>query len=191
MGREEITDALIATRARVDSRRIEDGTVTDADFVLISRAAHALKAAPIFIFDEADSSVLQFRANARRAVNEYGCRLIVLDYLQLVNGTGDEDRREQEVAAVSRNAKLAAKELSVPIIVLSQLNDKGATRESKAIQQDLDKLIVIEHEDPEAEGDSKAFIKVKLSRGGPKGSVPVMWRPAITCFDPLALDHHE
>ena len=109
----------------------------------------------------------------------------MLDYLQLVGGSGHEEKRHEAVAAVSRNVKLAAKELAIPIIVLSQLNKDGATRESMAIQQDLDKLIVIEHEDPAAEGDGKAFIKVKLQRGGPKGSVPVMWQPAITRFDPL------
>lgn len=188
MSREEITDALISTRARVDSRRIENGTITEADFLSITQAANALKNKSIYVFDEADSSVLQFRANARRAVREFGCHLIVLDYLQLVNGTGSEEKRHEAVAAVSRNVKLAAKELGVPIIVLSQLNKDGATRESMAIQQDLDRLIVIEHENPEAEGDGKAWIKVKLSRGGPKGSVPVMWRPAITCFDPLGHD---
>ena len=164
------------------------GTITEQDFQAITRVARALRSAPIFVFDEADSSVLQFRANARRAAREFGCKLIVLDYLQLVGGSGGEDRREQEVAAVSRNMKLAAKELGIPIIVLSQLNKDGATRESRAIQQDLDKLIVIEHEDPDAEGDGKAWIKVKLQRGGAKGSVPVMWRPAITRFDPLATE---
>ncbi len=186
MSRDEITDALIATRARVDSRRIEDGTCSEADFANIGRAATLLARAPIFIFDEADSSVLQFRANVRRAVREHGCRLIVLDYLQLVAGSDDSESREQAVSEVGRNAKLAAKELDVPIIVLSQLNKDGVTQYARAIQQHLDKLIHIEHENPEAEGDGKAFIKVKLQRGGPKGTVPVMWRPAITRFDPLA-----
>lgn len=188
MSREEITDALIATRARVDSRRIEDGLISETDFANITRAAEVLAQAPIFIFDEADSSVLQFRANARRAVQEHGCGLIVLDYLQLIGGGGGrrERSREEDVSEVGRNVKLAAKELNIPIIVLSQLNADGYTQYARAIQQHLDKFIVIEHENPEAEGDGKAWIRLKLSRGGPKGSVLTMWRPAITRFDALA-----
>ena len=147
-----------------------------------------LAAAPIFIFDEADASVLQFRANARRAVREHGCRLIVLDYLQLVAGSERTESREQAVSEVARHAKLAAKELAVPIIVLSQLNAEGVTQYARAVQQHLDTLIVIEHENPDAEGDGKAWIKVKLQRGGPKGTVPVMWRPAFTRFDALAAE---
>ena len=188
MGREEITDALIATRARVPGNRIADGMFAEGDFPKVSRAVKDLADAPIIVFDEADSSVLQFRANARRAVRELGCGLIIVDYLQLMGG-GNEDNRERAIAAVSRNIKLAAKELEIPIIVLSQLNKSGDTRESMSIQQDLDRLIIIEHEKTEDDAEEgKAWIKVKLSRGGPKGSAPVTWRPSITRFDPLAGD---
>lgn len=186
MGQEEVDDCMIASLARVDLQRLDSGTISEAEFNRIGHAVGKLADTKTFVFDEAHVTLPQYRANLRRAVQEFGAELIVVDYLQLVAGQGDETSREREVASVSRTTKLMAKELNVPIVILCQLNDQNDPRESRAIKMDLDKFIVIEHEDPEAEGDGKAWLNVKLQRGGAKGKVPVMWRPAITRFDALA-----
>lgn len=179
----EIMDALLCTQASVNSKRISDGMISEGDFPRIVSASQEIGNSPLFVCDEADMTDLQFRARARQMVTQLGIKLIVVDYLQLLTAAGNHPKRYEAIVQISRNLKSCAKELDVPILVLSQLNDDGATRDSRTIQMDADKLIVIEHDDQESEDGGKAWLRLKLHRGGPKGSVPVTWRPSVTKFE--------
>ncbi len=187
MSREEIVDAMLLSSAQVDIADVNDGQTSEAGFNRLHASASKLAQAPIYIFDESFSTLAQYKANLRRAVKEYGVKLAMVDYLQLIAGDGDDKSREREVAAVSRATKQMAKELHIPILILCQLNEDGKTRESRAIQQDADKLIVIKHENPENEDGGTAWLDIKLSRSGAKGPVPVIWRPTFTRFDNAAI----
>jgi replicative DNA helicase len=131
-------------------------------------------------------SPLQFRAAARKLQAQHKCKLLIVDYLQLMDpgGSGDESR-ERQVAACSRTIKSTAMELGIPIVVLAQLNDWGRSRESRAIEQDSDLFVVIE-EDKDSLDPEDMFIRIKLGRGCPKTKIPVAFRGNYVKFEPRA-----
>src|SRR5438045_2498117 len=150
MTAESLVLRMLCSRSRVNLRNIRDGFLAERDFPKLTGAAGKLANAPLFIDDSSALSILQLRAKARRMHQQYGIKLFVIDYLQLIHSTARRaENRQQEIADISSGIKSLAKELNVPVIVLSQLNreverEKGRTprlsdlRESGAIEQDAD-----------------------------------------------------
>src|SRR5437763_15804645 len=141
---------MLCSRSRVNLRNVRDGFLAERDFPKLTGAAGKLAGAPLFIDDSSGLSILQMLAKARRMYQQYGIKLFVIDYLQLVHSTARRaENRQQEIADISSGIKALAKELNVPVIVLSQLNreverEQGRAprlsdlRESGSIEQDAD-----------------------------------------------------
>ncbi len=192
MTAESLVLRILCSRSRVNLRNIREGFLAERDFPKLTGSAGKLAKAPLFIDDSSGLSILQFRAKARRMYQQHGIRLFVIDYLQLLHSTSRRaDNRQQEIADISSGIKALAKELNVPIIVLSQLNrdlerEKGRPprlsdlRESGAIEQDADVVGLLykptrqgEDEEPANEpGDSEAAavnLLIAKQRNGPAG----------------------
>ncbi|MGB5546099.1 MAG: replicative DNA helicase, partial [Polyangiales bacterium] len=153
MSREEIVSRMLCSTGRIDSQRLRTGRLNDTDFTKLQTAANVLYKKPVFVDDSPGLTVTEIRAKARRMRRRPGLSLIVVDYLQLMQGSGGENR-QQEIAEISRSLKSLARELEVPVIACSQLNrsleareDKrprlGDLRESGAIEQDADVVVFI------------------------------------------------
>ena len=150
MTAESLVLRMLCSRSRVNLRNVRDGFLAERDFPKLTSSAGKLANAPLFIDDSSGLSILQLRAKARRMFQQYGIKLFVIDYLQLVHSTSRKaENRQQEIADISGGIKALAKELNVPVIVLSQLNrevekEKGRAprlsdlRESGSIEQDAD-----------------------------------------------------
>src|SRR6266516_4793763 len=159
---------MLCSRSRVKLRNVREGFLAERDFPKLTGAASKLSGAPLYIDDSSGLSILQLRAKARRMFQQYGIKLFVIDYLQLVHSTARRaENRQQEIADISSGIKALAKELNVPVIVLSQLNreverEKGRPprlsdlRESGAIEQDADLVGLLYRavkEDDDSEND--------------------------------------
>src|SRR2546428_13634078 len=150
MTAESLVLRILCSRSRVNLRNIREGFLAERDFPKLTGAAGKLASAPLFIDDSSALSILQLRAKARRMFQQYGIKLFVIDYLQLLHSTARRaENRQQEIADISSGIKALAKELNVPIIVLSQFNRElerennskprlSDLRESGAIEQDAD-----------------------------------------------------
>jgi replicative DNA helicase len=121
---------------------------------------------------------LQFRAAARKLVAQHGAGLIVLDYAQLMAPGSRDDSRERQVAEISRTVKTTAAELGIPIIMLSQLNENGRSRESRAIEQDANIFAILEEE------GGNHFLNIKLARDCARARIPLTFRREFTRFEP-------
>ena len=208
MSAESLVLRLLCSRARVNLRNIRDGFLAERDFPKLTGAAGKLAGAPLFIDDSAGLSILQLRAKARRMFQQFGIKLFIIDYLQLVNSTSRRaENRQQEIADISNGIKALAKELDVPIIVLAQLNrdmekEKGRVprmsdlRESGAIEQDADLvgLLYKPSKDTDAEEGAaqqpQEAVPVNLliakQRNGPTGDVCLTFLKSITRFENAA-----
>lgn len=189
MSHDQLIDRLIAAEAGVDLWRLRTGRLSNEgeenDFTKIQEALGILSEAPIFIDDSASSNVLQMRTMARRLQAEHGLGLLIIDYLQLMQGTGTNEGRTQEVSEISRSLKNLARELNVPILAISQLSRAPEARpdqmprlsdlrESGSIEQDSDVVLFIYREDKvkkETERKNIADIVIAKHRNGPTGRV--------------------
>ena len=189
MTKEQLAFRLLCMEARVDAQKIRKGYVEKAEIQKLTDAAGRLSKAPIFIDDTPAISILELKAKARRIVKDEDVKLIVVDYLQLVQGPKDVDNRQQEISAISRSLKALAKELNITVLALSQLSraveqrsDKrpqlSDLRESGAIEQDADTVLFIyrpemgrrEEEVPEEERNIAEII-IGKQRNGPLGTI--------------------
>jgi replicative DNA helicase len=208
MTAESLVLRMLCSRARVNMRNIRDGFLAERDFPKLTGAAGKLATAPLYIDDTAGLSILQLRAKARRMHQQYGIKMVVIDYLQLCNGGQSRvENRQQEVAQISNGVKALAKELNVPVIVLSQLNrelekDKSRKprlsdlRESGAIEQDADLIALLykpdEGKDDEDGGqtqDQEALpvnLLIAKQRNGPTGDVHLTFFKGYTRFESAA-----
>ena len=184
MSKEQVAMRMLCSEAEVDANRVRSGHFSKEDWIRIIGAAARLSAAEIYI-DDSDNTVLEVRSKSRRLKGEHGLGLIVIDYLQLMGGTKGRgmDNREREIAEISRALKALAKELSVPVMALSQLNrgvesrtDKHPTlsdlRESGAIEQDADVILFLyrdEYYNPESPHKGVAELHIAKQRNGPAG----------------------
>jgi replicative DNA helicase len=189
MGRKELMSRLGSAEARVALHHIRSGTVTDEDWTRLARRLPDITAAPLYIDDGGELTLMNVCIKARRLKQRNGLRLIVVDYLQLMqSGSGRRgENRQQEVADMSRRLKLLAKELDVPVIALSQLNrgseqrqDKKPVlsdlRESGAIEQDADMVILVHRDDAydrESPRGGEADLMVVKHRNGPLATITV------------------
>jgi replicative DNA helicase len=206
MSSESLVLRMLCSRARVNLRNIREGFFSERDFPKITSAAGKLAAAPLYIDDTAGLSILQLRAKARRMWQQYGVKLFVIDYLQLLHSTARRaENRQQEIADISNGVKALAKELDVPIIVLSQLNrdlekDKNRKprmsdlRESGAIEQDADLIGLLYKpnagDDDDGPSIEQEAVPVNLliakQRNGPTGDVNLTFLKTYTRFESAA-----
>ena len=207
MTSESLVLRMLCSRSRVNMRNIRDGFLAERDFPKLTGAAGKLASAPLYIDDSSGLSVLQFRAKARRMHQQHGIKLFVIDYLQLLHSTARRaENRQQEIADISNGIKSLAKELNVPVIVLSQLNrelekDKNRKprmsdlRESGSIEQDADLIGLLYRPssgDEEESGSSAPEDSVPVNlliakqRNGPTGDVNLTFCKSFTRFEDAA-----
>ncbi|MFF2653581.1 replicative DNA helicase [Streptomyces sp. NPDC058045] len=188
MGRDEINMRLLSAQARVGLQRMRSGTLTEDDWNRLAGHRQALSDAPLFVDDSANLTLMEIRSKARRVKQRHGLDLVVVDYLQLLTHGGRRpESRQQEVADMSRSLKLLAKELAVPVVALSQLNrgpeqrtDKkpmlSDLRESGAVEQDSDVVILLHREDAydkESPRAGEADLLIAKHRNGPTAILTV------------------
>jgi replicative DNA helicase len=202
MSKEQLAQRMLCMEARIDSSKIRGGFLTDSDWPKLTQTCGDLSEAPIFVDDTPAMNILEMRAKARRLQKEHGLGLIVVDYLQLMRGTHSVDSREREISEISRSLKALAKELSVPIIALSQLNRMvenrkppkpilADLRESGAIEQDADLILFLFREevyDRETVNKGIAEVIIGKQRNGPIGDVRLAFLGPFTRFENLARD---
>jgi replicative DNA helicase len=188
MGRGEITTRLLSAEARVLLSHLRTGQMTDDDWNRLARKMGEIAEAPLFIDDSPNLSMMEIRAKARRLKQRHDLKLVVVDYLQLMSSPRRVENRQQEVSEISRSLKLLAKELEIPVIAISQLNrgpeqraDKrpqmSDLRESGALEQDADLVILLHREDlyeRESPRAGEADLIVAKHRNGPTKDVVVL-----------------
>lgn len=209
MGADQLAMRLIWSVSRVDHKKVRDGFVSNDEKRRIIDAAKQIKEAPIFIDDSGQITILQLRAKARRVHREHKVGLIVIDYLQLISGTDSRIAREQQISEISRGIKSLAKELNVPIIVLSQLNRESEKesrdprlsdlRESGSIEQDADVVFLLHRPrkgKAKEEKDShftdeveKIELIIAKQRNGPVGVVPLSFIRRFTRYENFMPEH--
>jgi len=200
----QLVTRMICSEARVDMSRVRNGQLTDRDFQRLADTAGRMSEAKIFIDDHADMTVMELRSRARRLMAEHDLGLIVIDYLQLMSGHSagrfGSENRQQEISSISRGLKALARELDVPVLVLSQLSRAVESRpnkrpmlsdlrESGAIEQDADLVMFIyrdEYYDPNSEKQGIAEILIGKQRNGPVGAVELQFHSSHVRFNDLA-----
>jgi replicative DNA helicase len=204
MSKEQLFLRMLTSEARVDAHRFRGGYLGEQDYDRIAGALSKLHELKVFIDDTPSAGILEMRAKSRRLKLEHGLDMLVVDYLQLMQGRGRFENRQQEMASISRALKILAKELNIPILALSQLSrapeargdhrpQLSDLRESGALEQDADVVMFIYREDmygapeernPEAEGTAKVIIGKQ--RNGPTGDVDLAFLKQYTRFENLA-----
>ncbi|MHB1503158.1 MAG: replicative DNA helicase [Acidimicrobiales bacterium] len=196
----ELTQRLLCSEARVDATRMRNGRLLESDWPKISDAIGRLGDAPIYIDDNPNLTVMDIRAKARRLKSREGLGLVVVDYLQLMTGRHTTENRQVEISEISRGLKVLARELSVPVIALSQLSrnlemraDKRPVladlRESGAIEQDADVVLFIYRDEvynPESADRGSAEIIIAKHRNGPTGVTQLAFVDHHTRFANMA-----
>ena len=204
MSKEQLALRMLCSEARVDAQRVRTGFLSEKDWNRLIMAADPLAEALIFIDDTPALPILEMRAKARRLQSEHGLGLVVVDYLQLMRGRSNVERREQEISEISRSLKAMAKELKIPVIALSQLNRKvedrpnkrpqmSDLRESGAIEQDADVIAFIYRDEVYNKAEDnpnrgKAEIIVGKQRNGPTGVVHLAFVAHLSTFANLSYE---
>ena len=205
MSKEQVGNRILCSEAMVDSNKVRTGKIEEEEWVKLATASGRLSEAPIYIDDTPGITVTEIRAKCRKLKMEKGIGLVVIDYLQLVQGSGKKNSsREQEISEISRSLKILAKELEVPVIALSQLSRAAEQRkedhrpmlsdlrESGAIEQDADIVIFLYRDDYYNENSEKknvAEVILAKHRGGSTGTVELAWLGNYTKF--ANLDTHR
>jgi len=206
MSKEQLVDRMLADAAGVDAWNIRTGNLSDSDFEKISQAMGEMAEAPIYIDDTPGVTVLEMRTKARRQAHIHPLGLIIVDYLQLMQGSGrDNGNRVQEVSEISRGLKLIARELNVPVIALSQLSRSVESRspqipqlsdlrESGSIEQDADIVAFIYREayyNPDTDRENITDLILAKHRNGPTGRVELYFHPERLRFMSLDKKHGD
>jgi replicative DNA helicase len=199
MSKSEITMRLLSAEARITLTKIRNGGLTDDDWGKLARRMGEVAEAPLFLDDSPNMTMMEIRAKARRLRQRHELSLVVVDYLQLMTSPKRVENRQQEVAEMSRSLKLLAKELGVPVVAISQLN-RGAEqrsdkrpqlsdlRESGAIEQDADLVILLHREDMYEKESPRAGVAdliVAKHRNGPTADLEVSSRLHYSCFSDM------
>jgi replicative DNA helicase len=204
MSKQQLSMRMVCAEARIDSSQVRRGFVDDHEWTQLMNGADRLYDLPILVDDAPNVSVLDIRARLRRLQMNGGLGMVVIDYLQLIAPSRRKDSRNQEVSDISRDLKILAKELGVPVIALSQLSrsieqrgDKlpvlSDLRDSGAIEQDADVVMLIYRGDmyrPGEDTDPSTKLIVAKHRNGPTGEVPLAFQATYARFDPLAHGYH-
>ncbi|NMA82404.1 MAG: replicative DNA helicase [Epulopiscium sp.] len=196
MSKDQLVNRMLCGEAMVDAQKLRTGNLEQEDWVKIARAMGPLSEAPIYIDDTPGITVTEMRAKCRRLKLEKGLDLIMIDYLQLMSGTGRGDSRQQEISEISRSLKALAREMQAPVIALSQLSRACESRadhrpmlsdlrESGAIEQDADVVMFLyrdEYYHPDTEAKNQAELIIAKQRNGPTGTVDLVWLGQYTKF---------
>lgn len=199
MSKEQLTTRILSSEAMIDSNKLKTGKMEEEDWIKLSEGLEPLSEADIYIDDTPGISITEIRAKARKLKLEKNIGLIVIDYLQLVSGSGNRKNgsREQEISEISRSLKILAKELNVPVIALSQLSRApeqrkddhrpmlSDLRESGAIEQDADIVMFLYRDDyynPDSDNKNIAEVILAKHRGGSTGTVELLWLGSFTKF---------
>ncbi|MDI3533938.1 MAG: replicative helicase [Thermosediminibacterales bacterium] len=205
MSKEQLVQRMLCAEANIDSHKLRSGQLEDDDWPRLARAMGPLSEADIFIDDTPGISVMEMRAKARRLKAEKGLGLIVIDYLQLMQGRGNTENRQQEISEISRSLKALARELNVPVIALSQLSRApeqrqdhkpilSDLRESGSQEQDSDVVIFLyrdEYYNPNTDKRNIAEVIIAKQRNGPTGVVELVWLKQFTKFASLDKYHSQ
>lgn len=199
MSKEQLVQRMLCSHARVDAHKVRTGYLAVSDWPKLTAAAGKLSESPIYIDDTPAISVMELRAKARRLKMHHDIGLIILDYLQLMRGSGfvNMDSRQQEISEISRSLKALARELNVPVVAISQLSravesrtdhrpQLSDLRESGAIEQDADVVVLIlreEYYNPTPDNQGKAEIIIAKQRNGPVGSMELAFIKEYTKFE--------
>lgn len=202
MSREQLTNRILCSEVMVDNQKMRTGKLDDEDWKKVARAIGPLSEAPIYIDDTPGISAMEIRAKCRRLKLEKKLGLIVIDYLQLMQGSGRAENRQQEISEISRSLKILAKEMNVPVVALSQLSRAPEARsdhrpmlsdlrESGAIEQDADIVMFLYRDDYYNEDTDKkniAEVIIAKHRNGPTGTIELRWFGQYTKFTNLKKD---
>ena len=200
MSKEQLVQRMLCSHAKVDAHKVRTGYLSTSDWPRLTAAAGKLSEAPIFIDDAPAISVMELRAKARRMKAHQDIKLIILDYMQLMRGSAKIENRQQEISEISRSLKALARELSVPVIAISQLSravesrtdhrpQLSDLRESGAIEQDADVVVLIlreEYYNPSPENQGIAEINIAKQRNGPVGTLKLAFIKEYTRFENIA-----
>ncbi len=204
MGKQQLAERFLCSKSEIDAQLVRKGMLGTEDYQKLVEVCGSLSEAPIYIDDSAGLTPLALRAKARRLKSQHDIRCIIVDYLQLMSlGVGRIESRQQEITAISRYLKALARELNIPVVVLSQLNRSpegreghrprmSDLRESGSIEQDADVVMLLHREDYYHRGDkeyqpnSKAEIIIAKQRNGPTGLVSLMFREQFTRFENIS-----
>ena len=202
MSKEQLGQRLLAIQARVEMQKLKTGSLERKDWDRLNMALDELHSSKIFIDDTPGVSIMEMRNKCRRLKAEHGLDLVVIDYLQLMQGDGRSDNRQQEISAISRNLKLLAREMDCPVIVLSQLSRAveqrtdhrpilSDLRESGSIEQDADIVIFLYRDDyynpDNSEKHGICEVNLAKHRSGPTDKVELTWVERYTKFSDKAL----
>lgn len=197
MSKEQLVNRLFSLESRVDSQHLRTGNLSDAEWEKLIESAGVIGKSNLIIDDTPGISISELRSKCRKYKLEHDLKLIIIDYLQLMSGSGrGSDSRQQEISDISRSLKALARELSVPVVALSQLSRAveqrpdhrpmlSDLRESGAIEQDADVVMFIYRDDyynKETEKKGIAEIIIAKQRNGPIGTVELVWLPDYTKF---------
>lgn len=202
MSKEQIMQRFLCAEAKVEVNRVRTGFLAPSEWPIITSAAGRLSEAPIYIDDTPAISIFEIRAKARRMKAHHNIQLILVDYLQLIRGTRRGESRQQEISDISQSLKALAKELSVPVIAVSQLSRAVESREghrpklsdlreSGALEQDADVVVLLfreEYYNPTEENRGIAEIIIAKQRNGPVGSIKLTFLKELTKFVDLSTE---
>lgn len=197
MSKEQLVQRMLCSHARVDAQKVRTGYLSHQDWPKLTAAAGKLSEAPLFIDDSPTLTALELRAKARRLKGQHNIELVVVDYLQLMQGLARVENRQQEISEISRSLKALARELRIPVIAVSQLSravesrtgnrpQLSDLRESGAIEQDADVVVFLFREEyyhPAEENRNKAEAIIAKQRNGPTGSIDLVFLKEWTRFD--------
>jgi len=199
MSKEQLTSRILSSEAMIDSNKLKTGKLEEEDWIKLSEGLQPLSEAEMYIDDTPGISITEIRAKCRKLKLEKNIGLVVIDYLQLISGSGNKKNgsREQEISEISRSLKILAKELDVPVIALSQLSRApeqrkddhrpmlSDLRESGAIEQDADIVMFLYRDDyynQDSEQKNIAEVIIAKHRGGSTGTVELLWLGSFTKF---------
>ena len=205
MSKEQLIQRMLCSRARVDAHKVRTGFLAQSDWPNLTSAAAKLSEAPIYIDDTPGLTVLELKAKARRLKAQFGIKILMVDYLQLMQGAQGMESRQQEISEISRSLKGLARELGVPVIAVSQLSravesrqdhrpQLSDLRESGAIEQDADVVVLLlreEYYNPTEENRGKAEVIIAKQRNGPVGSIQLTFVREYTRFENAELMRRE
>ena len=196
MSKEQLVNRLFSLESKVDAQKLRTGNLSDGEWEKLIESAGVIGKSNLIIDDTPGITIGEMRSKCRKYKLEYGLNMIIIDYLQLMSGSGKNDSRQQEISDISRSLKALARELGVPVLALSQLSRAveqrpdhrpmlSDLRESGAIEQDADVVMFIYRDDyynKDTEKKGIAEIIVAKQRNGPIGTIELVWLPEYTKF---------
>ena len=198
MSKEQLVNRMLSMESNVDSQKLRTGTLTDSDWDAVVEGVGVIGSSKLIIDDTPGISITELRSKCRKVKLEHGLGLIIIDYLQLMSGSGKKgnDNRQQEISEISRSLKALAREMKAPVVALSQLSRACETRtdhrpmlsdlrESGAIEQDADVVMFLYRDDyynKDSEMKDMAEVIIAKQRNGPIGTVNLVWMPQYTKF---------